>query len=68
MSTISGVALLEAQAANGFIVDGLTGETMSVDDAIDQNLIIERRQEIVKRASKAIFGFEYKDLEGNRFP
>ena len=55
------VALLEAQAACGFIIDGLSGETMTVDEAIDQGLIIERRQEIIKRAEKAVFGFTYKD-------
>ena len=54
------VALLEAQTACGFIIHGLSGDTMTVDEAIDSGLIMERRQEIIKRAEKAIFGFTYK--------
>lgn len=49
-----GVALLEAQAANGFIIDAVSqnGDTMSVEDAIKAGLIPPRREEIIKRAEK----------------
>ena len=58
-----GVALLEAQAACGYIVHGLDGSCIPrVDDAIEKGLIPERRQEIIKRAEKAIRGFKYKDV------
>ena len=46
--------MLEAQAANGFIIDAVSpnGDTMSVEDAIKAGLIPPRREEIIKRAEK----------------
>ena len=62
-----GVALLEAQAANGFIIDAVSqaGDTMSVENAITAGLIPPRREEIIKRAEKALSGFDYKNIDGD---
>ncbi|XP_057197161.1 plectin isoform X3 [Triplophysa rosa] len=61
----TGIALLEAQAATGFIVDPLRNEFLSVDDAVKAGLVGPELHEKLLSAEKAITG--YKDpFTGNK--
>ena len=50
--------LLEAQAAVGSMTDPLSGEQMSLDDALKRNLIDEDMMSMLRQAEKAVTGFK----------
>ena len=58
------VALFECQAANGFIIDGLSGELFTIADAEKAGMLPKRRESMIQRADKAINGFEFKNSDG----
>ena len=53
--------LLEAQAATGKIIDPISGERLTVDDAFIRGLFDRRYQDTLKRAEKAIIGYKLHD-------
>ncbi|XP_036443820.1 plectin isoform X9 [Colossoma macropomum] len=55
----TGIALLEAQAATGFIVDPVKNEFLTVDDAVKAGLVGPELHEKLLTAEKAVTG--YKD-------
>uniref|UniRef100_A0A673K854 Plectin-like n=1 Tax=Sinocyclocheilus rhinocerous TaxID=307959 RepID=A0A673K854_9TELE len=61
----TGIALLEAQAATGFIVDPSRNECLTVDDAVKAGLVGPELHEKLLSAEKAVTG--YKDpFTGNK--
>uniref|UniRef100_A0A673J0E0 Plectin b n=1 Tax=Sinocyclocheilus rhinocerous TaxID=307959 RepID=A0A673J0E0_9TELE len=61
----TGIALLEAQAASGFIVDPSRNECLTVDDAVKAGLVGPELHEKLLSAEKAVTG--YKDpFTGNK--
>ncbi|XP_073781843.1 plectin isoform X44 [Danio rerio] len=61
----TGIALLEAQAATGFIVDPSRNECLSVDDAVKAGIVGPELHEKLLSAEKAVTG--YKDpFTGNK--
>ncbi|XP_073667792.1 plectin isoform X2 [Paramisgurnus dabryanus] len=61
----TGIALLEAQAATGFIVDPSRNEFLTVDDAVKAGLVGPELHEKLLSAEKAVTG--YKDpFTGNK--
>lgn len=52
--------MLEAQAAVGSIADPITGEHMSVSQALKRNLLDALFAELLKRAERAVNGFKPK--------
>ncbi|KAK7887153.1 hypothetical protein WMY93_026774 [Mugilogobius chulae] len=61
----TGLALLEAQAATGFIVDPVKNECLSVDEAVKSGLVGPELHEKLLSAEKAVTG--YKDpFTGNK--
>ncbi|XP_031432418.1 plectin-like isoform X14 [Clupea harengus] len=61
----TGVALLEAQAATGFIVDPLKNQFLTVDEAVKSGLVGPELHEKLLSAEKAVTG--YKDpYTGNK--
>ncbi|XP_052002386.1 plectin-like [Xyrauchen texanus] len=53
----TGIALLEAQAATGFIVDPSRNEFLTVDDAVKAGLVGPELHEKLLAAEKAVIGF-----------
>lgn len=61
----TGISLLEAQAATGFIVDPITKQCLSVDEAVKSGLVGPELHEKLLSAEKAVTG--YKDpFTGNK--
>ncbi|TMS11051.1 Plectin [Larimichthys crocea] len=61
----TGLSLLEAQAASGFIVDPVRNQCMSVDEAVKSGLVGPELHEKLLSAEKAVTG--YKDpFTGNK--
>ncbi|CAL9705341.1 unnamed protein product [Knipowitschia caucasica] len=61
----TGLALLEAQAATGFMVDPITNHCMSVDEAVKSGVVGPELHEKLLSAEKAVTG--YKDpFTGNK--
>lgn len=61
----TGLSLLEAQAATGFIVDPATNQCLSVDEAVKSGLVGPELHEKLLSAEKAVTG--YKDpFTGNK--
>ena len=51
---------MEAQAAVGSIVDPITGDHMSVMEALNRHLLDKTFAELLKRAERAVTGFKPK--------
>ena len=54
------MSLLEAQAAVGSIADPVTGEQMSLDEAVDRELLDDELAKLLRRAERAVTGFKPK--------
>jgi len=54
------VGLLEAQAAVGSITDPVTGEQMSLNQAVERDLLDDELAELLRRAERAVTGFKPK--------
>jgi len=54
------LSLLEAQAATGSISDPITGEHVSVDVALQRQLLDKQFAAVLKRAERAVIGFKPK--------
>lgn len=54
-----GLALLEAQAATGFIIDPTTGQKYSVDEAIIKGLVDHEHKGKLLEAEKAVLGYPF---------
>ena len=55
-------SLQEAQASNGFIIDPIDGQTYSVDEAVEKQLVKKNHSDILRRAEKgATIGYDVKD-------
>lgn len=52
------LVLLEAQAATGSMINPITGERMSVEEAYESGLIDSKYFDALQRAQKAVTGFE----------
>ena len=52
------LSLLEAQAAVGSIADPLSGEQMSMDEALECNLLDQEMATLLRRAERAVTGFK----------
>lgn len=52
------IALLEAQAATGNIIDPLTGRKMSVNEAAEMNFIDKVYEQCLLRAERAVHGYK----------
>ncbi|XP_048352787.1 dystonin isoform X17 [Sphaerodactylus townsendi] len=53
------LALLEAQAATGFIIDPVTGQKYSVDDSIIKGLVDLEYKSRLLEAEKAVLGYQF---------
>lgn len=49
---------MEAQAATGNIINPHNGEMMSVEDAVKKGLISPKYEDALKRAERAVTGYE----------
>ncbi|XP_061479011.1 dystonin isoform X27 [Rhineura floridana] len=54
---VSVLALLEAQAATGFIIDPMTGQKYSVDDSVIKGLVDHEYKGRLLEAEKAVLGY-----------
>ncbi|KAM5157072.1 epiplakin [Mantella aurantiaca] len=59
-----GLALLQAQAATGHLIDPIKNQVLSIPDAVSQGLVNADIQEQLEIAEKAVTG--YTDESGNR--
>ena len=61
-SVCSGTALslLEAQAAVGSISDPRSGDQMSLDEAVERNLLDDELASLLRRAERAVTGWKPK--------
>ncbi|XP_060091304.1 dystonin isoform X21 [Heteronotia binoei] len=53
------LALLEAQAATGFIIDPATGQKYSVDDSVIKGLVDHEYKSRLLEAEKAVLGYQF---------
>ncbi|XP_077164523.1 dystonin isoform X28 [Paroedura picta] len=56
---VSVLALLEAQAASGFIIDPATGQKYSVDDSVVKGLVDHEYKNRLLEAEKAVLGYQF---------
>jgi len=57
------LGLLEAQAGVGSIIDPLSGEKMSVSEALQKNLLDRQFAAVLARAERAVIGFKVKGTD-----
>ncbi|XP_054858013.1 dystonin isoform X1 [Eublepharis macularius] len=55
----SALALLEAQAVTGFIIDPATGQKYSVDDSVIKGLVDHEYKNRLLEAEKAVLGYQF---------
>lgn len=59
MEKVLALALLEAQAATGFIIDPATGQKCSVEDSIAKGLVDHEYKNRLLEAEKAVVGYQF---------